>query len=43
VLDPDEIQDTAPLFYQPGKVGFYSPVPGKNSAERINAFRNVGR
>uniref|UniRef100_A0A914X892 HECT domain-containing protein n=1 Tax=Plectus sambesii TaxID=2011161 RepID=A0A914X892_9BILA len=43
VLDPDEIQDTAPLFYQPGKAGFYSPVPGKNSAERINAFRNVGR
>ena len=37
------IEDNAPLFYSPGKRGFYSPVQGKGSAERLNAFRNVGR
>ncbi|XP_022088728.1 E3 ubiquitin-protein ligase UBR5-like isoform X2 [Acanthaster planci] len=35
--------DNEPLFYQPGKRGFYSPRPGKNSTERLNCFRNVGR
>ena len=37
------IEDNAPLFYSPGKRGFYSPVQGKASTERLNAFRNVGR
>jgi len=31
------------LFWQPGKRGYYSPRPGKNTPERLNAFRNVGR
>lgn len=35
--------DTAPLFYSPGKRGYYSPRQGRASGERINAFRNVGR
>lgn len=35
--------DNAPLFYQPGKPGYYSPRPGKNSIERLDCFRNVGR
>ena len=39
----DEEEDNAPLFYMPGKRGFYSPRQGKCSAERLNAFRNVGR
>ncbi|XP_036356729.1 E3 ubiquitin-protein ligase UBR5 isoform X2 [Octopus sinensis] len=43
VDDEDDLEDNAPLFWQPGKRGFYSPHPGKNSAERLNAFRNVGR
>ena len=38
-----EEEDTAPLFYCPGKQGFYSPRQGKASPERLNAFRNVGR
>lgn len=41
------INDNAPLFWQPNKksagAGFYSPKAGKNSATRLNAFRNVGR
>lgn len=42
--DPlDDGEDTAPLFYSPGKPGFYSPRQGKGSFERLNAFRNVGR
>lgn len=41
-LDDSE-DDSAPLFYQPGKTGFYSPRPGKCSEERLNCFRNVGR
>ncbi|KAL3890879.1 hypothetical protein ACJMK2_003152 [Sinanodonta woodiana] len=41
--DEDELEDNAPLFWQPGKRGFYSPRPGKNTPERLNAFRNVGR
>lgn len=40
VVDED---DSAPLFYSPGKRGFYSPRQGRASYERLNAFRNVGR
>lgn len=36
-------EDNAPLFYCPGKRGFYSPRQGKGTFERMNAFRNVGR
>ncbi|XP_046991563.1 E3 ubiquitin-protein ligase UBR5 [Schistocerca americana] len=39
----EESEDNAPLFYSPGKRGFYSPRQGKASFERQNAFRNVGR
>ncbi|CAG9865425.1 unnamed protein product [Phyllotreta striolata] len=35
--------DAAPLFYCPGKQGFYAPRQGKATFERLNAFRNVGR
>ncbi|XP_053600812.1 E3 ubiquitin-protein ligase UBR5 [Plodia interpunctella] len=35
--------DAAPLFYSPGKRGYYSPRQGRATTERINAFRNVGR
>jgi E3 ubiquitin-protein ligase EDD1 len=42
-IDEEDEEDNSPLFYQPGKRGFYSPRLGKGSAERINAFRNVGR
>jgi len=41
--DEDELEDNSALFYQPGIRGFYSPRAGKNSSERLNAFRNVGR
>ncbi|XP_063054962.1 E3 ubiquitin-protein ligase UBR5 isoform X9 [Engraulis encrasicolus] len=41
--DPDDADDNAPLFYQPGKRGFYSPRPGKNTEARLNCFRNIGR
>jgi hypothetical protein len=37
------IEDNAALCYTPGKRGFYSPVQGKATAERLNGFRNVGR
>lgn len=43
VLSDCQIDDNAPLFYQPGKANFYSPRQGYPSFERINAFRNVGR
>lgn len=36
-------QETAPLFYQPGKRGFYSPRQGRPTEMRLNGFRNVGR
>jgi len=36
-------EDLSPLFYQPGKKGFYSPRQGRPSEVRLNAFRNVGR
>ncbi|XP_044743814.1 E3 ubiquitin-protein ligase UBR5 isoform X2 [Chrysoperla carnea] len=39
----DDTEDNSPLFYCPGKRGFYSPRQGKASFERLNAFRNVGR
>ena len=42
-IDEEDEEDNCALFYQPGKRGFYSPRLGKGSAERINAFRNVGR
>ena len=38
-----EEDDNAPLFYCPGKSGFYAPRQGKATFERLNAFRNVGR
>lgn len=41
--DEEDLEDNAPLFYQPGMRGFYSPRAGKNTPERLNAFRNVGR
>jgi E3 ubiquitin-protein ligase EDD1 len=41
-LDPD-IEYHRSLFWQPGKRGYYAPRPGKNTPERMNAFRNVGR
>ena len=43
VEDDDDLDDKLPLFWQPGKRGYYSPRPGKGSQERLNAFRNVGR
>lgn len=44
VVDLDDPEDdSSPLFYQPGKTGFYSPHPGKCTEERLNCFRNVGR
>ena len=46
VGEPDEefdVDECRSLFWQPGKHGFYSPRPGKNTPERLNAFRNVGR
>lgn len=43
VLESCNIEDNYPLFYTPGKRGFYTPRQGYASAERINAFRNVGR
>lgn len=38
-----EEEDDAPLFYEPGTRGFYSPRAGRCSEARLNAFRNVGR
>ncbi len=32
-----------PLFYQPGKIGFYAPRVATNTPERLNAYRNIGR
>uniref|UniRef100_A0A1Q3FUI0 HECT-type E3 ubiquitin transferase n=1 Tax=Culex tarsalis TaxID=7177 RepID=A0A1Q3FUI0_CULTA len=43
VLILEDCQLDAPLFYSPGKRGFYSPRQGFPSSERLNAFRNVGR
>jgi E3 ubiquitin-protein ligase EDD1 len=35
--------DNAPLFWQPCSGGFYSIRAGRNTPERLNAYRNVGR
>lgn len=43
VLEECPVDDYAPLFYSPGKCGFYSPREGFATYERLNAFRNVGR
>lgn len=39
----DTAEDNAPLFYCPGRRGFYSPRQGRASFERLDAFRNTGR
>lgn len=41
--EEEDLEDNAPLLWQPGKHGYYSPRPGKNTPERLNAFRNIGR
>ena len=43
VDEEEDLDDSSALFWQPGKRGYYSPRPGKNTPERLNAFRNVGR
>jgi E3 ubiquitin-protein ligase EDD1 len=43
VLEDCHLDDSAPLFYSPGKRGVYSPRQGYPSYERVNAFRNIGR
>ncbi|XP_037950085.1 E3 ubiquitin-protein ligase hyd isoform X2 [Teleopsis dalmanni] len=43
LLDQGPLDDNEPLFYSPGKCGFYTPRQGLASFERINAFRNIGR
>ncbi|XP_067616130.1 E3 ubiquitin-protein ligase hyd isoform X2 [Eurosta solidaginis] len=43
LLEQCQIEDNEPLFYSPGKRGFYTPRQGYGSYERINAFRNIGR
>jgi E3 ubiquitin-protein ligase EDD1 len=35
--------ELCPLFYQPGKSGFYSIRVGVHTPSRLNAYRNVGR
>jgi len=39
----DQAEDNAPLFYSPGKRGFYTPRMARPTEIRLNAFRNVGR
>ena len=41
-IAPDD-DECAPLFYQPGRAGFYCPRLGKCTKERLDVFRNVGR
>lgn len=43
LLEECTTDDYTPLFYSPGKCGFYSPREGFATYERLNAFRNVGR
>ena len=43
LLEQCQVEDNEPLFYSPGKRGFYTPRQGYGSFERINAFRNIGR
>ena len=38
-----QLNEYAPLFWQPDKKGVYAPRPGKYTAERLTAYRNVGR
>ncbi|CAF0940743.1 unnamed protein product, partial [Didymodactylos carnosus] len=38
-----QLDEYAPLFWQPDKKGFYAPRPGKYTTERLTAYRNVGR
>ncbi|CAM4857437.1 unnamed protein product [Rotaria socialis] len=38
-----QLNDYAPLFWQPEKRGVYAPRPGKCTPERLMAYRNVGR
>ena len=35
--------ELCPLFFQPGKAGYYSIRVGSHTPARINAYRNVGR
>ena len=42
-MDLDLGDENAPLFYQPGKRGFYTPRLSRPSETRLNGFRNVGR
>ena len=41
--EEEDMEDSSPLFWQPGKRGYYAPRVGKTTPERINAYRNVGR
>eukprot|EP00794_Sanderia_malayensis_P011765 gene11765-12982_t len=43
VEEEEDVIDNSPLFFQPGKLGFYSLRPGRYSVERMSCFRNVGR
>ena len=38
-----EISELSPLFFEPGKVGFYSPRVGRYTSQRKSAFVCVGR
>ena len=38
-----QLNEYAPLFWQPDKKGVYAPRPGKYTPERLTAYRNVGR
>ncbi|XP_062520971.1 E3 ubiquitin-protein ligase UBR5-like isoform X3 [Corticium candelabrum] len=38
-----ELDEDDPLFFQPGKAGFYAPRVGKDTPTRLSAYRNVGR
>ena len=37
------VGELCPLFFQPGKTGFYSIRVGSHTPARINAYRNIGR
>ena len=43
MIDDQDQEDNAPLFYAPGLAGYHSARQGKATPERLNAFRNVGR
>ncbi|KAF0990455.1 hypothetical protein HZS_6382 [Henneguya salminicola] len=42
-LDASVFPEDSPLFFQPGKPGFYFPTNAKKTFSRLNAYRNVGR